>query len=49
MQLLSKSLKIYNIKLIDTASDNLKTVEMEDDIKALIMSFQTKLVLKVTL
>ena len=34
MQLLSKSLKIYNIKLIDTASDNLKTVEMEDDIKA---------------
>jgi len=38
MQLLSKSLKIYNIKLIDTASDNLKTVEMEDDIKALIKS-----------
>ena len=36
MQLLSKSLKIYNIKLIDTASDNLKTVEMENDIKALI-------------
>ena len=36
MQLLSKSLKIYKIKLIDTASDNLKTVEMEDDIKALI-------------
>ena len=38
MQLLSKSLKIYNLKLRDTASDNLKTVEMEDDIKALIKS-----------
>ena len=36
MQLLSKSLKIYNLKLIDTASDNLKTVEMEDNFKALI-------------
>ena len=33
-----KSLKIYNKKLIDIASDNLKTEKMEDDIKALIKS-----------
>ena len=33
MQLLSTFFKIYNIKLIDAARDNLKTVEMEDDIK----------------